>query len=190
MKESIIYKIFRPLITIFMKLFFKVQIVNKENILKEEGIILCGNHTNNFDCLLVASCTKRNIYFLAKKELFKGLKSILFKSLGTIPVDRNKNNPEALEKTTKILNSKKVVCIFPEGTINKSNDILMQFKLGSVSLASKTQSYIVPFVITGKYKLFKKSIKIEFLKPYKVGKKLLEENKKLMNKIEKKIKEK
>jgi 1-acyl-sn-glycerol-3-phosphate acyltransferase len=60
----------------------------------------------------------------------------------------------------------------------------LQFKYGAVSFASKTNSYIVPFAITGKYKLFRKSIKITYGKPYKLkSDDLTKENDILRNKV-------
>ena len=53
-------------------------------------------------------------------------------------------------------------------------------------MAHDTNSYLVPFVITGKYKLFG-GVRIEFLKPYKVGDNLTEENDKLRGIIEEKL---
>ena len=76
-----------------------------------------------------------------------------------------------------------VIGIFPEGTVNKSKDELLPFKYGAVSFASKTDSYIVPFAITGKYKLFRKSVKVKYGKPYKVKTDLEKENEILRNKI-------
>lgn len=43
---------------------------------------------------------------------------------------------------------------------------LLPFKFGAVSLASKTESYIVPFVITGKYKFRSKDLTINIGKPF------------------------
>ena len=54
--------------------------------------------------------------------------------------------------------------IFPEGTINRTKDIIMPFKKGAVVMAIKTNSPIVPFAINGKYK--KNELKIIFGKPY------------------------
>ena len=72
-----LYIIARPIITLFMKLFYKVEIINKENI-RDKNALLVGNHTSNLDALLVISSTKRNIRFLAKQELFKPvLKNLL-----------------------------------------------------------------------------------------------------------------
>ena len=77
----------------------------------------------------------------------------------------------------------KVIGIFPESTINKTNDIIMPFKYGAVKMAKESNCYIVPFAITNKYKLLKKSVTISFGKPYKLTKNIEEENKKLENKV-------
>ena len=62
------------------------------------------------------------------------------------------------QKTISItLEEDKLIGIFPEGTFNRTNDIVMPFKYGAVSMASKTNSTVVNFSITGKYKLFKKN---------------------------------
>ena len=65
----------------------------------------------------------------------------------------------------------------------------MPFKIGTVKMAYETNSLIVPFVITGKYKVFGKSITVEFLKPISVSSDLDKSNKKLMKIIENKLKE-
>ncbi len=187
MKDAKLYKILRPIFTFIMKCFFKIEIINEENLLINESLILCGNHTSWLDPLLVGSSTKRNVYFLAKSELFKGLKKHFFKSVGCISVDRNRKNPDAINESISLLNNNKIICIFPEGTINKTKDIIMPFKFGAVSLASKTNSYIVPFSITGKYKLFKENITIEFGEPYKIKNSLEKENDILMNKVKRLI---
>ena len=54
-------------------------------------------------------------------------------------------------------------------------------------MANKTDSVLIPFSITGKYKLFKKSIRIEFYKPIKVKDNLDKENEKLMDIISKNL---
>lgn len=182
-----LYFIARPIITLFMKLFYKVEIINKENIVAKNALLV-GNHTSNLDALLVISSTKRNIRFLAKQELFKPVLKNLFLNAGVIPVNRKQKSPLSISLTETALNNNELVCIFPEGTINKTNNTLLPFKYGSVSLASKTSSLLVPFVIKGKYKLFRKSVSIKFLSPYYLETNNLElENNKLMKIIEKEL---
>ena len=45
----------------------------------------------------------------------------------------------------------------------------MPFKMGAIKLAFDTDSYILPFSITGKYKMFKKGPTIEFGAPYVIS---------------------
>lgn len=190
MKSYILYKIARPFIKTFMNVIYRVEIIDKKNIPTDGKCILAGNHTSNLDALLLMSSTKRVIRFMAKKELHECLFGYLFKSAGTIPVDRSKKDEQAKAKAIEALNNNELLGIFPEGTINrKKEDLILPFKYGTVSFANKTSSPIVPFVIKGSYKPFKKNIKIKFLKPYKLENDNLEsENIKLMNIIRSELK--
>ena len=182
MKEPILYRILRPMDKIFMKLF-RPTYINLENIPNDGGIILAGNHTSYLDPLLLMSTTKRCIHFLSKIELFKGIKKYFFKNVGVIPVDRKRKNPEAIDISNKYLLDDKVIGIFPEGTINRTKDIIMPFKYGAVRMAKDTNSYIVPFAITNKYKFLRKSVIISFGKPYKVTSEIEKETKILEKKV-------
>lgn len=62
--------------------------------------------------------------------------------------------------------------------------ILLPFKFGAVSMAKKTDSYLVPFGITGDYKFRSTNLTIRYGKPFKVGDMDLEEaNEKLFQEI-------
>lgn len=184
MKDALLYKITRPIITVLFKLFFTPKIIGKENIPKSGKVILAGNHTSNFDCLLLISSTKRNIHFLAKKELWNGPKKIIFANMGLIPVDRKNKDHQALSSSIAYLENNLLIGIFPEGTTEKEGKML-DFKIGAVKMAKDTNSPIVPFIITGNYKLFSKNLRIEFLKPIMISGDLNQENINLRNIIEK-----
>ncbi len=181
--ESLLYIVLRPIITVLFKFLFTPKIVGKENIPKNGRIIIAGNHTNNLDCALLISSIKRPIHFLAKVELFKGFKKIIFSNMGLIPVDRSKKNPDALKKAKDYLMCDKVIGIFPEGTIPKKANSL-PYKMGAVKMAKDTQTRIVPFAITGNYKLFSRTLKIEFGEAITIENSDLNiENEKLKNKV-------
>ena len=193
MNEPLLYKIVRPIIKFIMKYIFRAKYKGLENIPSTKKVVLAGNHTNNLDCLLIISSTNRVVHFLAKNSLMKGPKKVIFKNMGIIPVNRKIHDSNALSNAKAALNDDKVIGIFPEGTINRTKDIIMPFKIGSVKMAYDTDSYIVPFVITGKYRLFSKNLEIEFLSPYKPvshTNDLTKANEKLMLMIENKLKEK
>lgn len=188
-KDRLFYKIVKPPVKLLFKLLFRPQVIGLENIPKDGRILLAGNHTKWLDPVLLVILTNRQVHFLAKEELFHGITKFIVKGMGCVPVNRKIHDKNALESTYEFLEKELCIGIFPEGTINRTNDIILPFKMGAVKACSKTKTKLVPFIITGKYKLFRKSIKVEFLKPLKVGDDLEKENKKFMNIVSKKLEE-
>lgn len=185
--DVLLYRICRPIIRVIMILLYRPKYVGLNNIPKDGSLVLAGNHTNILDCWLLISSTKRTIHFLGKDSLSKGFKGLIFRNLGLIFVNRNIHDKQALNNAIDVLNEGKVIGIFPEGTINKSSDLTLPFKIGSVKMARDAGSYLVPFVITGKFKIIGGKIRVEFLKPYKVEEDLTKENDKLKNLIEERL---
>ena len=191
MKDPLFYRIIRPIVTLLVRLVFRPNYIGLENIPKSGRIILAGNHTNNFDSPLLLSCTKRVIHYLAKEELTKGILGPGFKAMGIIPVNRSIHDKGALNNAINTLKEDKVIGIFPEGTINRTEDIIMPFKIGAVKMSKETNTKIVPFIITGEYKVFKKNLTVEFLKPIEIkSDNVTKENERLMKIISKKLEEK
>lgn len=190
MKDVILYRITRPLIKVFMKIFFRPTYIGTELIPTDVNFILAGNHTSYLDPLLLMSSTNKTIHFLAKDSLAKGIKGLLFRSMGIIPVNRKIHDKNALKTAEEELLNKKVIGIFPEGTINRTDEVTISFKIGAVKMAQDTDALLVPFTITGKYKLFRKSVTIEFYSPYKVKEDLTIENDRLRNFIGNELKRK
>lgn len=190
MKDVILYRITRPLIKVFMKIFFRPTYIGTELIPTDVNFILAGNHTSYLDPLLLMSSTNKTIHFLAKDSLAKGIKGLLFRSMGIIPVNRKIHDKNALKTAEEELLNKKVIGIFPEGTINRTEEVTIPFKIGAVKMAQDTDALLVPFTITGKYKLFRKSVIIEFYSPYKVSEDLTIENEKLRGFIGSELKRK
>ena len=179
---NILYILVRPLIKLFVLIVYRPKIIGKSYIPNKGRVVLAGNHTNNLDCILLIASTKREIYFLAKDSLNKGLKGYLFRGMGIIPVNRSIHDKNALKSAEDILNKEEVIGIFPEGTINRTNDTIMPFKIGAVKMSKDTNSEIVPFTIKGEYKVFKNNLTLEFYKPIKItSDDLTRENEKLMN---------
>lgn len=184
--KYILYRIVRTLGYPIFLLLYRPEFEGRNNIPKSGSVILAGNHTNNLDAAIMIAGPKRVVHMLSKKELFKSkISNAFFRSMGCIPVDRKIHDENAKSEAIEVLKNNEVIGIFPEGTVNRTNDIILPFKYGAVSFAKKTGAYIVPFTITGKYKLFRRSIKITYGKPYKVTDDLEIENKKLMNIITK-----
>lgn len=163
----IIYNILASIIAFFGDISFGGRAEGKENIPKNGGCILAGNHTSNFDSYLLHCGTKRPIHYLGKKELFEGPFKWFFKIMHVIPVDRKNKNPEAVNEAVDALKDGKVVGIFPEGTYHKER-LLLPFKPGAINFAEKSGMPIIPFAIENKWH-FRSRPRIVFGKPINVG---------------------
>ncbi len=183
------YKFLKPILSPIFKFWYRPTIENKEYIPTEGPIIIAGNHKNIMDQCLVIIATKRVIHYMAKNEYFKGPFAWFFKITGCISVNRQIHDKEATSKAIEVLNNKGAIGIFPEGTRNKTKEILLPLKLGAVSMAQKTKALIVPFAITGDYHFRSSNLKIKFGKPFKVIDDLEKANEKLKTEITNLLKE-
>ena len=150
------YKLLKPFVITYYRIFFRPTVIGKENIPKRGPIILCGNHKHVHDQYNVMMVTKRVIHYMAKDEYFKGPHAWFYKLAGCISVDRTIHDEKAKRDAMSVLNEGGAVGIFPEGTRNKTLGTpeevdLLPFKFGAVSLAKKTNALIVPFGISGDY---------------------------------------
>lgn len=179
------YKIFKPILGLVFKVYFNPQIIGKENVPVDGPIIMAANHKHLMDQCGPILSTKRIIHYMAKNEYFlKKRTAWFFKMAGCIPVNRQIHDENAKAEALKVLQDGKALGIFPEGTRNRTKDFLLPFKFGCVSMAKKTDAYIVPIGISGDYKFRSKNLVYRIGKPFKVTNMDLEEaNKKLARKI-------
>lgn len=168
-EKNYIYKIGRPLVAVLLKIIYGPKVYGIENIPEDGALIFAGNHKHAFDPVVVICQTKRIIHYMAKEEIFRGLHGKFFKKIGLIKVDRNKNNPKAVNEAERILKDCGTVGIFPEGTRNRTDKELLKFRTGTVRIAKDTKTKIIPFAIKGEYKIFRRNLSIEFGKPIDVS---------------------
>lgn len=170
-----LYKICKIIYSVLLKILYRPTVYGIENIPKEGSLIFAGNHRHALDPIVVMSNTNRIVHYMAKEELFKGLHGIIFEKIGLIKIHRNKSNPLAVIEAENILKQDGTIGVFPEGTRNRTENELLKFRYGTVVIAKKTNTKILPFAIKGKYRIFRKGVIIEFGKPIDVSKMEVEE---------------
>ena len=170
-EKNFLYKVCKIIYKPLLFILYRPKVYGRENIPSSGKLIFAGNHKHAVDPTVVMSNTDRIVHFMAKEELFKGLHGIIFNKMGLIKVHKDRNkNAVSVNIAENILNNNGTLGIFPEGTRNKNDNELLKFRYGTVRIAKKTNSLIIPFAIRGKYKLLKKGLEIEFGKPIDVKK--------------------
>ena len=179
------YKFLTPFMRVAFKFYYSPRIIGAEKIPKDSAIVIAGNHKHVYDQCLTIMATKRVIHYMAKKEYFEGKLAPLFRFVGCIPVDRSKRDFSSAMSALKVLKKGGAIGIFPEGTRNKTDKFLLDFKTGAVAMAKKTGAYIVPFGLTGDYKFRSKNLTIRYGEPFKADNMSVEEaNEKLFREVE------
>jgi 1-acyl-sn-glycerol-3-phosphate acyltransferase len=119
--------------------------------LPDGPVIFMSNHQSNFDILTLLAFMPRQIYWIAKKELFDiPVFGASMRRGGYIPLDRSDGRKalKSMDNAAAIIRAGKSLVIFPEGT--RSRDLqLLPFKRGGFMLALKAGVPVVPVTING-----------------------------------------
>jgi 1-acyl-sn-glycerol-3-phosphate acyltransferase len=145
-----------------------------EGELDEEADLLIINHQSMLDIIIFEAISKRDISWIAKKEIAKiPFFGLVLKLPKMIIVDReNKAGLAKLIKETKIkkFDEKRPIAIFPEGTRGKGRKLL-KFKSGAKLIAQKHNMKVQPilllntreFLNTQEYQVKGGTVKIKYL---------------------------
>ncbi|OIJ16292.1 1-acyl-sn-glycerol-3-phosphate acyltransferase [Anaerobacillus arseniciselenatis] len=159
-----LYKVGQTVCRSYLSTLYKVEVIGKENIPSDKGVLLCCNHIHLLDPPLLGSYLERPIHYMAKAELFKiPVLNYLIKKFHAFPVRRGMSDKQALREGIKVLKDNNVLGIFPEGTRSKTGE-LGKGLAGVGFFALKTDALVVPSAIIGPYKPFG-TVKVVYGKP-------------------------
>ncbi len=161
-KENKFYTKMKKFFAGLFKRLLRIKVVNPENEPRDKNYIVCCNHTALLDVAAIAIGLKRQVRFMAKKEVFKvPILNWFVKSMGAFPVDRKSGDVGAIKKTIEILKEGSCVGIFPQGTrCPYVNPRETEIKDGIGMVAKRAEVGILPVAIKtkkGKLKFFRKT---------------------------------
>lgn len=131
----------------------KVTVIGEENVPTDKAVLYICNHRSYFDIVITYSRCKRLTGYIAKDNMEKvPLLNIWMRRLYCLFLNRT-DMKEGLKTILMGIDQLKngiSMCIFPEGTRNKSTDQMdmLPFKAGSFKMAEKSGCPIVPMAIT------------------------------------------
>lgn len=142
------YRFAKVVCNVVCKLWFKLEYYGMENLPKDRGYILVGNHQSYWDPVMMGLKLDTTLTFMANEKLFhKPVLAPVIRGLGAFPVNLKKPDMTAIRTAKKVVKDGKVLALFPEGT--RSHDgKLLKFKGGVIYIASVTGEDVVPVCIT------------------------------------------
>ena len=153
---SFTYYFWYTLSKITARLFFSFRVVHPERMIEEGPLILASNHQSYFDPPLVGICSRRGVYYLARKTLLQiPLLGRLLPHINVILVDRDGNDMSALKAVIRTVKSGNGVVLFPEGT-RSPDGTLQPGKAGIGLVIAKTKAPVQPVRIFGSHEAFPK----------------------------------
>ena len=165
---SIVYNIFQNLAKVLARLFFSMRVVNPGRMIEEGPLILAVNHASYFDPPLAGICSRRAVYYLARKNLMDWpFFGPLFPAMNVIPVERDGNDMSALRVVIRKIREGNGVVLFPEGT--RSRDGSLGKARGGLGLViAKTGAPVLPMRIFGSFEAFPRDAWLPRLRPVTV----------------------
>ncbi len=129
----------------------KVTVIGEERVPRDQAVLYIGNHKSYFDTIITYARCPRLTGYIAKSNMEKvPLLSTWMKRLHCLFINREEVR-EALKTILAGIDNIRngiSVCIFPEGTRNQTDALMLPFKEGSFKIAEKTGCAIIPMAIT------------------------------------------
>lgn len=128
-----------------------VKVYGKENFKKGESYVVVFNHNALLDVPLSAPFVPGPNKTIAKMSFAKIPLFGAFYTKGSVLVDRRDDNSrkKSFDAMKKVLANGMHMCIYPEGTRNRTSEPLKTFYDGAFKLATATNKPIIPCVIIG-----------------------------------------
>lgn len=177
MRAKLLHKVYRAWMSVYLPLIFcPVSRRGKGSFRKGENYVVVINHNSLMDIPVSTPWIPGPNKTLAKVEMARmPLFGIIYKA-GSILVDRKKESSrrDSFSKMREALNMGIHLCLYPEGTRNKTSQPMQPFFDGAFVTAIRAQKPVMPGVIfnTGKVLPYNKKfwawphrVYIHFLEP-------------------------
>jgi len=141
----------------FVTFLHPLRVVGRENV-PAEPVVLCANHSSNWDPLLAAYALGEDycMRIMAKQQLFRTRWLGRFlRRMGVFPVDRGHADLKAMKTAIQTIRDGQSLLVFPEGTRVKDGTDTAA-KGGVVMIAMRTGAQLLPVYIGRTKRLFQK----------------------------------
>jgi 1-acyl-sn-glycerol-3-phosphate acyltransferase len=144
-----LYSFLRAGFWVLTHLICRYRVRGLENVPATGPLLVVANHLSWYDPLLLGLILPRRVWFFTKVEMFRWpIVGAACRATGQIPVHRGTSDRAALEKGLEYLREGKVLVVFPEGTVERDEQMIAAHT-GIAMLALRTGVTVLPIAHTG-----------------------------------------
>ena len=165
------FRLLQKSLRAFFHTFYLLEVSGLEHVPTRGPVIVCANHVNPFDAIILGACLPRRIRFVAWNRTFsKPVIGSLLRLTGCIPIDRDRPNLSAFKESLRWLAAGNILGIFPEGKYTDTGH-LAELKPGTARIALSANATVVPATLTGAYRAWPlRGLKSKmFPRPWKIA---------------------
>ena len=136
----------RFILWLFTHTLYRIRIVGAENIPTDGSALLVSNHVSFVDGLLIGACIQRFVRFMIHRDYYDmKMLNWFFRLMKAIPVSNRTRRDivESINRAREELLQGHLVCIFPEGAITRTGNLL-PFKKGAERIVKGMDIPIIP----------------------------------------------
>jgi len=137
---------------LYFGLLLRVRVEGLQNVPRRGGLVLCSNHISWLDPLLLGALAPRRLFYMTKAEAFASPPAgAILRTVGAFPVHRHKGDRRAIRHALDLLDTGRIVAVFPEGTRSRDGH-LGRAEPGAALLAVWSRREVIPVAISGVYR--------------------------------------
>lgn len=150
-QRSWLYRFSQTILRPVFKLYFRHETTGIDNIPSDTGAVVATNHASNLDPPLIGMHLPRPLFTMAKESLHDiPLFGSLIRTFYSFPVRRGVFDRKALRRAKKIIETKNLLLMFPEGTRTRDGN-LQKARAGIGKIVYEAECPVVPGYVSGSY---------------------------------------
>lgn len=169
---DIAYGLMRAILWCLTHLVCRYRVDGRQHVPRTGSLLVVVNHLSWYDPLLLGVVLRRRVWFFTKQEIFRWpFVGGLCQLTGQIPVKRGQSDRAALERALAYLRQGRAVMIFPEGTVERQEQMLPA-RTGAAMLALHSRATVLPIAHTGtrrvlrSFRFQRPQVRIEIGEPF------------------------
>ncbi len=135
---------FRFFFWVLTHTLYRIKIVGNQHVPSEGPALIVCNHLSYVDGFLIGASLDRHVHFMLWEKFYHiPWLNWFFQCMRVIPVYSGRKVVKTVEMARRMLEEGHVVCVFPEGAITRTGNIL-PFKKGITRLVSGLDCPVIP----------------------------------------------